>query len=111
MTAAPLLPIPKVDIAVFCQSEEVREAVGTAAIDRRMARATVTVKAGGMKEATALYGGVTSPNLVVVESDDGEARLMATLETLAMGVSRGPRSSSSAAPTMWVSTRSFWTPV
>ncbi|MGH0356775.1 AAA family ATPase [Sinorhizobium meliloti] len=84
MTAAPLLPIPKVDIAVFCQSEEVREAVGTAAIDRRMARATVTVKAGGMKEATALYGGVTSPNLVVVESDDGEARLMATLETLAM---------------------------
>uniref|UniRef100_UPI0003B7E049 CpaE2 pilus assembly protein n=1 Tax=Rhizobium meliloti (strain 1021) TaxID=266834 RepID=UPI0003B7E049 len=74
----------KVDIAVFCQSEEVREAVGTAAIDRRMARATVTVKAGGMKEATALYGGVTSPNLVVVESDDGEARLMATLETLAM---------------------------
>lgn len=72
------------DIAVFCQSEEVREAVGTAAIDRRMARATVTVKAGGMKEATALYGGVTSPNLVVVESDDGEARLMATLETLAM---------------------------
>ncbi len=82
--AAPLLPIPKVDIAVFCQSEEVREAIGTAAIDRRMARATVAVKAGGIKEAAALYGGVTSPNLVVVESDEGEARLMAALETLAM---------------------------
>ncbi|MFQ6180639.1 AAA family ATPase [Sinorhizobium meliloti] len=83
-TAPPLLPIPKVDIAIFCQSESVRDAVATAAIDRRMARASVTVKAGGIKEASALYGGVTSPNLVVVESEESEACLMQALETLAM---------------------------
>ncbi|WEJ11989.1 AAA family ATPase [Sinorhizobium prairiense] len=83
-TAPPLLPIPKVDIAIFCQSESVRDAVATAAIDRRMARASVTVKAGGIKEAAALYGGVTSPNLVVVESEESEACLMQALETLAM---------------------------
>ncbi|WEX75052.1 AAA family ATPase [Sinorhizobium numidicum] len=82
--APPLLPIPKVDIAVFCNSEEVGEAIRTAAIDRRMSRATVTVKAGGIKEATSLYGGVTSPNLVVVENSDDEVRLMSALEALAI---------------------------
>ncbi|WP_026617041.1 AAA family ATPase [Ensifer aridi] len=82
--APPLLPIPQVEIAVFCRSDEVSDAVRTAAIDRRMARATVTIKAGGIKEATALYGGVTSPNLVVVENNDDEVRLMAALEALAV---------------------------
>ncbi|MBP1886650.1 AAA family ATPase [Sinorhizobium mexicanum] len=82
--APPLLPIPKVEIAAFCRSEEVAEAIRTAAIDRRMARATVTIKAGGIREAAALYGGVTSPNLVVVESYDDEVRLMAALEALAV---------------------------
>ncbi|WEX90760.1 AAA family ATPase [Sinorhizobium garamanticum] len=82
--APPLLSIPKVEIAAFCRSEEVTEAIRTAAIDRRMARATVTIKTGGIREATALYGGVTSPNLVVVESDDDEVRLMAALEALAV---------------------------
>jgi pilus assembly protein CpaE len=82
--APPLLPIPKVEIAVFCRSEEVTEAIRTAAIDRRMARATVTIKTGGITEAAALYGGVTSPNLVVVENNDDEVRLMAALEALSV---------------------------
>jgi pilus assembly protein CpaE len=81
---SPLLSIPKVDIAVFCTSEDVAAAVRTAAIDRRMARATVTVKEGGSREATALYGGVTSPNLVVIENNDDKARLMQALEALAV---------------------------
>ncbi|MCA1408873.1 AAA family ATPase [Ensifer sp. IC3342] len=82
--APPLLSIPKVEIAAFCRSEEVTAAIGTAAIDRRMARATVTIKTGGIREATALYGGVTSPNLVVVESNDDDVRLLAALEALAV---------------------------
>ncbi|CAN7641219.1 AAA family ATPase [Pararhizobium sp. LjRoot255] len=83
--APPLLPIPKVDIAVFCRSEEVSETIRIASIDRRMARANVTIKDGGIMEATALYGGITSPNLVVVENkDDDEVRLMAALEALAV---------------------------
>ncbi|THK36105.1 pilus assembly protein CpaE [Ensifer sp. MPMI2T] len=82
--ASALPPIPKVDVAVFCRSEEVTQAVRAAASDRRMARATVTIKTGGISEATAHYGGVMSPNLVVVENDDAEIRLMAALEGLAM---------------------------
>lgn len=78
------LSIPKVDIAVFCTSDSIAAAARTAAIDRRMARVTLTVKTGGIKEATALYGGVTSPNLIVVENNDDEARLMAALEALAV---------------------------
>ncbi|APG92228.1 AAA family ATPase [Sinorhizobium americanum] len=81
---APLLSIPKVDIAVFCRSEALKETIGSAAVDRRMARASVTVKEGGLKEATALYAGVTSPNLVVVENTEDEERLMNALEALAV---------------------------
>nr|WP_244426630.1 AAA family ATPase [Sinorhizobium sojae] len=85
-TAVPVPPlsVPKVEIAVFCRSEEVRTAIRTAALDRRMTRAEVTIKEGGIKEATALYGGVTSPNLVVVEDNGGEDPLMAALEALAV---------------------------
>lgn len=82
--APPVLSIPKVDIAVFCTSEDVAVAARAAAIDRRMARVTLTVRTGGTKEATALYGGVTSPNLIIVENNDDEARLMAALEALAV---------------------------
>ncbi|HLP68307.1 MAG TPA: AAA family ATPase [Rhizobium sp.] len=84
VTASPALSIPKVDIAVFCTSEATAAAAQTAAIDRRMARVTLTVKPGGIKEATALYGGVTSPNLIVIENNDDEASLMAALEALAV---------------------------
>ncbi len=84
VAASPALSIPKVDIAVFCTSEAAAAAAQTAAIDRRMARVTLTVKPGGIKEATALYGGVTSPNLIVIENNDDEARLMAALEALAV---------------------------
>ncbi len=84
VAGSPALSIPKVDIAVFCTSEATAAAAQTAAIDRRMARVTLTMKPGGIKEATALYGGVTSPNLIVIENNDDEARLMAALEALAV---------------------------
>ncbi len=84
VAASPALSIPKVDIAVFCTSEEIATAAQTAAIDRRMARVTLTVKPGGIREATTLYGGVTSPNLIVIENDDNEANLMRALEALAV---------------------------
>ncbi|WP_027998857.1 AAA family ATPase [Sinorhizobium arboris] len=82
--ASALPPIPKVEIAAFCRSEEVTQAIRTAALDRRMARATLTIKTGGINEAAALYSGFTSPNLVVVESDEDDVPLMAALEGLAM---------------------------
>jgi pilus assembly protein CpaE len=82
--APPLLFAPKVEIAAFCRSDEVAEVIRAAATDRRLARATMTIKVGGMREATSLYGGVTSPNLVIVESNYDEVPLMAALEALAV---------------------------
>lgn len=75
--------VPNVEIAVFCRSQGVAAAIRMAAADRRMARAVVTVKDGGIGDATAFYRGATSPKLVVVESNDGEDRLMGALEALA----------------------------
>jgi pilus assembly protein CpaE len=76
--------IPKIDIAAFCTSADVAAAIKTGALDRRMARANVAVRDGGLDEAAALYRGTPSPNLVVVESDDDKARLMERIEALAL---------------------------
>ncbi len=58
----------------------------------------VTVKAGGNERATRLYGGVTSPNLVVVESEEMRSCLMQAWKRWQWSASPAPRSSSSAAP-------------
>jgi pilus assembly protein CpaE len=76
--------IPKIDIAAFCTSSDVAAAIKTAAMDRRMARATVAVKHGGVADAAAFYSGTSSPNLVVVEANDDKDHLMADLAALAL---------------------------
>lgn len=76
--------IPKIDIHVFCVSEEIGQAVKTGALDRRMARASVTVIKGGPAEAAGFYRGKPSPNLVVVETRDVGDMLMQRLEALAL---------------------------
>jgi len=76
--------IPKIDITAFCTSPEIAAAIRTGALDRRMARANVTVRDGGMREAASFYRSTPSPNLVVVECNDGKEKLMADLEALAL---------------------------
>ncbi|MCT7374358.1 AAA family ATPase [Chelativorans salis] len=76
--------VPKVDITAFCTSPAVAEAIRMGALDRRMGRASVTVREGGMAEAAAFYRGTPSPNLIVVEGHEDRARLMDDLDALAL---------------------------
>ncbi|MDZ5696203.1 AAA family ATPase [Chelativorans sp. M5D2P16] len=76
--------IPKVDITAFCISPDLAEAIRTGALDRRMARASVSVKEGGMIQAASFYRGTPSPNLVVVECHEEKSKLMEELEALAL---------------------------
>ncbi|MCR4264733.1 AAA family ATPase [Nitratireductor sp. ZSWI3] len=76
--------IPKIDITAFCRSADLAEAIRTGALDRRMVRASLSVRDGGMAEAASFYRGTPSPNLVVVESHEQNGKLMAELEALAL---------------------------
>lgn len=76
--------VPKSEIAVFWMSDDFARTVETAARDRRMARANIYIEPGGIAGATAAYRGTPSPNLVIVESDADNEKLMAELATLAV---------------------------
>nr|WP_163267043.1 AAA family ATPase [Chelativorans alearense] len=76
--------IPKVDITAFCTSADLADAIRTGALDRRMARASVSVRQGGMMQAASFYRGTPSPNLVVVECHEDKSKLKEELEALAL---------------------------
>jgi pilus assembly protein CpaE len=75
--------VPAITVQAFCETPDVAEAVEAAAADRRMARAHLSVRAGGIAVATELYRQQASPHLVVVESRAGDEALIAELDGLA----------------------------
>jgi pilus assembly protein CpaE len=75
--------IPRIAIHVFCESPDVAAAAESAAQDRMMARARITVHRGGIAAAAALYRDAPTPNLIVLESRSSTAAFFAELEALA----------------------------
>lgn len=76
-------PIPRITIQAFCETDAVRQTLEMAASDRRMARAHVSVNAGGIHGAVDFYGTAPTPNLIIVESSGSGDSLMADLGQLA----------------------------
>jgi pilus assembly protein CpaE len=75
--------VPRIDIHIFCASEHSLETARQAAADRRMERATATIRPGGLAAASTHYQGQPTPALVIVESLDDGATLITQLDKLA----------------------------
>ncbi len=75
--------VPRITIHVFCDRPETAEVAERAAADRRMARAAVTVRAGGLATAVDSYQNQPTPSLLVLESTDSPPQLLAHLDRLA----------------------------
>jgi pilus assembly protein CpaE len=75
--------LPRVSVAAFCETQVAADTVAAAAADRRMARATVDVRVGGIPQAIELYRDTPSPDLLVLESRASSADLLCELENLA----------------------------
>ncbi len=75
--------VPRITIHVFCQRPETAALAEQMAQDRRLARATTLVRAGGMAEALALYQNQPTPSLVMVESAEPASELLTGLDRLA----------------------------
>jgi pilus assembly protein CpaE len=75
--------VPRITIHVFCARPETAEVAEKAAADRRMARAAVTVRAGGLASAVETYQNQPTPSLVILESADSPPELLAQLDRLA----------------------------
>ena len=75
--------VPRVSIAAFCETQAAADVVASASADRRMSRASVDVRIGGIARAIALYRDSRSPDLLLLESRACSADLLADLEGLA----------------------------
>lgn len=77
-----IAPAPRISVQAFCETEENAAAVRSAGEDRRLAKAHLTVKLGGMAAAIETYGDAPTPNVIVLESQ-GSGDILANLDDLA----------------------------
>lgn len=75
--------VPRIAINVFCARPDTAEVIEKAAGDRRMARASTTVRMGGVQSAILHYQNQPTPSLVIVESTDSTPELLGYLDQLA----------------------------
>ncbi len=84
-------PVPRVSIQAFCQTETVAQTIESASQDRRMTKAHVKVHMGGITTAAEFYTNAPTPNLIMVESKQKGADLIAELEKLAQVCDAGSK--------------------
>ncbi|WP_058600987.1 MULTISPECIES: AAA family ATPase [Aureimonas] len=78
-----LRPVPRITIQAFCETAPVAAAIEAAAADRRMVKAHARVHLGGIRAANEHYATAPTPNLVLLESAQSPADLLADLDGLA----------------------------
>jgi pilus assembly protein CpaE len=76
-------PIPRVNIQAFCDDQDTASVIQKASEDRRLAKARVTVRMGGVQAALAFYENASTPNLIIIESLLDRGPLLADLDRLA----------------------------
>ncbi len=84
-------PIPRISIQCFCESPEVAQSVQTAAEDRRLTKAHVSIHMGGLGAAVAHYQDSPTPNLIIVESRLSRYELIGELDRLAESSDAGTK--------------------
>jgi pilus assembly protein CpaE len=85
-----IAPAPRVSVQAFCDTEETANAVRSAGEDRRLAKAHVTVKMGGVEAAIESYRTVPTPNVIILETE-GSSDILAGLDDLATVCDPGTR--------------------
>lgn len=84
-------PLPRISIQSFCETPAVAEVIRSAASDRRLSKAHVTVHMGGAASAVAHYKESPTPNLIILESKLPGQRLLQELDELAESCDAGTK--------------------
>lgn len=84
-------PIPRISIQAFCDDLRVAEALERAALDRRLAKAHLSVHMGGIAAAIAHYADSPTPNLIIVDTEHTSGQLLAELDRLAESCDPGTK--------------------
>lgn len=84
-------PVPRISVQAFCEGSETAAAAQAAAADRRMAKAHLKVQMGGIAAALEAYRASPTPNVILIESNEGGKQLLAGLDQLAEICDAGTR--------------------
>jgi pilus assembly protein CpaE len=85
-----IAPAPRVSVQAFCETAETAAAVQAASEDRRLGKAHLTVKMGGVATAIETYLSVPTPNVIILETE-GSSDILAGLDELATVCDPGTR--------------------
>ncbi|MGJ4931633.1 AAA family ATPase [Bradyrhizobium sp. HKCCYLS2038] len=66
-----IAPVPRVSVQAFTETDQTSSAVLAASQDRRLGKAHITIKAGGMARAIETYHSQPTPNVIVIETKPG----------------------------------------
>jgi pilus assembly protein CpaE len=83
-------PAPRVSVQAFCETAATSAAVESAGVDRRLGKAHLTIKMGGMAAAIEAYRTVPTPNVIIIETED-RSDILAGLDQLATVCDAGTR--------------------
>src|SRR5262245_28301821 len=81
---------PRISVQAFCETSDTAAAVRLAGEDRRLGKAHLTVKMGGMAAAVEAYHNAPTPNVILLESG-GASDLLESLDDLASVCDPGTR--------------------
>ena len=82
-------PVPRITIHASCDRPEIADIIAGIVADRRMARAEITVEAGGIEGAITRFGTVASPNLLILDTTLQGAAMLHALDRLAQVMEEG----------------------
>jgi len=85
-----IAPAPRVSVQAFCVTADTTTAVEAAAVDRRLGKAHLTIKKGGMAGAIEAYRTVPTPNVIIIETESS-TDILAGLDQLATVCDPGTR--------------------
>ena len=77
-----IAPAPRVSVQAFCETAETADAMQSAGLDRRLGKAHLTIKMGGVAAAIEAYHTVPTPNVIILETE-GSSDILAGLDELA----------------------------
>jgi pilus assembly protein CpaE len=83
-------PAPRISVQAFCEIEETAAAARAASQDRRLGKAHLTVKMGGIEAAIESYRSTPTPNVIILETV-GTTDIVAGLDDLASVCDPGTR--------------------
>ena len=75
--------VPRINISVFCTTDATISAMQQVVVDRRMNRAHVDVRNGGIMSAAQAYSDATTPEVLILETEGNRDQVLSELSQLA----------------------------